>query len=70
MEEALAVQVLQPPGDVQGQADAQTPRQVHVTAQQLLQVPTVDVLDHQEYIVIGRGAQSHHPQRHKELIPF
>lgn len=46
VEEALAVQVLQSPGDVQGQAEPHTPRQVHVAAQQLLQVTAVDVLDH------------------------
>lgn len=33
---ALAVQVLQPPGDIQRQADPDTPRQVQVTVQQLL----------------------------------
>lgn len=47
VEEALAVQVLQSPGDVLGQAEPHTPRQVHIAAQQLLQVPAVDVLDHQ-----------------------
>lgn len=47
VEEALAVQVLQPTGDVQGQAGPHTPGQVHVAAQQLLQVATVDVLDKQ-----------------------
>lgn len=46
MEDAFAVQVLQPPGDVQGQAEPNAPRQVHVAAQQLLQVTAVDVLDH------------------------
>lgn len=44
MEEALAVQVAEAPGDVQGQAQAHAPRQVHLAAQQLLQVPAVDVL--------------------------
>lgn len=48
MEDALAVQVLQSPGDVQSQAEPHTPRQVHVAAQQLLQVTTIDVLDHQD----------------------
>lgn len=47
MEDALAVQVLQSPGDVQSQAEPQAPRQVHVAAQQLLQVAAVDVLDNQ-----------------------
>lgn len=47
VEDALAVQVLQSPGDVQSQAEPQAPRQVHVAAQQLLQVAAVDVLDHQ-----------------------
>ncbi len=45
VEDALAVQVLQSPGDVQGQAEPHAPRQVHVAAQQLLQVTAVDVLD-------------------------
>lgn len=44
MEDALAVQVLQPPGDVQSQAEPHAPRQVHLAAQQLLQVPAIDVL--------------------------
>lgn len=45
VEDALAVQVLQSPGDVQGQVDPHAPRQVHVAAQQLLQVTAIDVLD-------------------------
>lgn len=49
MEDAFAVQVLQPPGDVQGQAEPNAPRQVHVAAQQLLQVTAVDVLDHEGF---------------------
>ena len=44
VEDAFAVQVLQPSSDVQSQAEPQTPRQVHVAAQQLLQVTAVDVL--------------------------
>lgn len=45
MEDALAVQVLQSSGDVQSQDEPHAPRQVHVAAQQLLQVSAVDVLD-------------------------
>lgn len=44
MEDALAVQVLQASGDVQRQARPHTPRQEHVTVQELLQVPSIDVL--------------------------
>lgn len=44
VEEALAVQVVESPGDVQRQAQAHVPRQVHLAAQQLLQVTAVDVL--------------------------
>lgn len=44
VEEALAVQVAESPGDVQRQAQAHAPRQVHLAAQQLLQVTAVDVL--------------------------
>lgn len=45
VEDALAVQVLQSPSDVQSQAEPRAPRQVHVAAQQLLQVTAVDELD-------------------------
>lgn len=45
MEEALAVQVTESPGDVQREAEAHAPGQVHLAAQQLLQVATVDVLE-------------------------
>lgn len=48
MEDSLAVQVLESPGDVHGQAEPHAPRQTHVAAQQLLQVAAVDVLDHRE----------------------
>lgn len=48
VEDALAVQVAQPAGDVLGQAEAHAPRQVHVAAQQLLQITAVDVLDHRD----------------------
>lgn len=48
MEDALAVQVLQSPGDIQSKAESHTPRQVHVAAQQLLEVATIDVLNYQE----------------------
>lgn len=45
VEDAFAVQVAQPPGDVQSQAEPHAPRQVHVAAQQLLQVPAIDELE-------------------------
>lgn len=48
VEDALAVQVLQSPSDIQSKAESHTPRQVHVAAQQLLQVSTIDVLNYQE----------------------
>ena len=48
VEDALAVQILQPAGNVQGQAEPHAPRQVHVAAQQLLQVPPVDELEHRD----------------------
>lgn len=44
MEDALAVQVLEPSGDVQRQTDPHTPGQVQVAVQQLLQVTSIDVL--------------------------
>lgn len=46
VEDALAVQVLQSSSDVQSQAEPDAPRQIHVAAQQLLQVAAVDVLHH------------------------
>lgn len=46
VEDAFAVQVLQPSSDIQSQAEADAPRQIHIAAQQLLQVTTVDVLQH------------------------
>lgn len=45
VEETLAVQVAESPGDVQRQAEAHAPRQVHVAAQQLLQVTAINVLE-------------------------
>lgn len=47
MENPLAVQVLQTPGDVQRQTDPDAPRQAEVAVQQLLQVTAVDVLQSQ-----------------------
>lgn len=44
MKDALAVQVLQPSGNIQRQTDPDAPRQVQVTVQQLLQVTSVNVL--------------------------
>lgn len=44
VEDALAVQVLQSAGDVERQTDPDTPRQVEVAVQQLLQIPSVDIL--------------------------
>lgn len=44
MEDAFAVQVLQPAGNIKRQTDPDAPRQVEVAVQQLLQIPTVDVL--------------------------
>lgn len=44
MEDAFAVQVLQPTGNIKRQTDPDAPRQVEVAVQQLLQIPTVDVL--------------------------
>lgn len=48
---ALAVQVLQPSGDVQRQTDPHTPRQVQITVQQLLQVTSVDILQRERYFI-------------------
>lgn len=48
VEDALAVQVLESAGDVQSQAEPRGPRQIHVTAQQLLQVTAINVLDHRK----------------------
>lgn len=48
VEDALAVQVLQSPGDIQSKAESHTPRQVHVAVQKLLEVATIDVLNYQE----------------------
>ena len=44
MKNALAVQVLQPSGDIQRQTDPDTPRQVQITVQQLLQVTSIYIL--------------------------
>lgn len=44
VEDAFAVQVLQPAGDIKRQTDPDAPRQVEVAVQQLLQIPSVDVL--------------------------
>lgn len=44
MEDAFAVQVLQPASNIEGQTDPDGPRQVEVAVQQLLQIPSVDVL--------------------------
>lgn len=44
VEDALGVQVAQPPGDVEGQLDARGPGEGHGAVQQLLQVAAVDVL--------------------------
>lgn len=44
MEDAFAVQVLQPTGNIKRQTDPDAPRQVEVAVQQLLQIPSVDVL--------------------------
>lgn len=44
MKDALAVQVVKPPGDVQGQTDSDAPRQVEVAVQQLLQVSSIYIL--------------------------
>ncbi|KAF3851819.1 hypothetical protein F7725_005174 [Dissostichus mawsoni] len=44
VEDALAVQVVQPPGDVQGQPHPDGPGQVQVAVQQLLQAASIDVL--------------------------
>lgn len=41
---ALAVQVLQPSGDIQRETDPDPPRQVQITVQQLLQVTAVYIL--------------------------
>lgn len=56
VEYALVVQVLQPPGDVQGQTNPDAPRQMKITVQQLLQVPSIYVLQTQEPLsTIGFG---------------
>lgn len=44
MEDSFAVQVLQPAGNIKRQTHPDTPRQVEVAVQQLLQIPSVDVL--------------------------
>lgn len=44
VEDALAVQVLQSAGDIERQTDPDTPRQVEVAVQQLLQIPSVNIL--------------------------
>lgn len=44
VEDALAVQVLQSTGDIERQTDPDTPRQVEVAVQQLLQIPSVNIL--------------------------
>lgn len=44
VEDAFAVQVLQPAGNIKRQTDPDAPRQVEVAVQQLLQIPSVDVL--------------------------
>ena len=54
VEDALAVEVLQATGDVQGQAQAHPPGEWRLALQELLQVPAVDVL---------RGSQRHRDVR-------
>lgn len=44
MKDALAVEVVKPSGNVQGQTDPGAPRQVQVTVQQLLQVASIYIL--------------------------
>lgn len=44
VEDAFAVQVLQPSGNIKRQTHPDAPRQVEVAVQQLLQIPSVDVL--------------------------
>lgn len=41
---ALAVQVLQPSGNIQRQTDPYAPRQVQITVQELLQVTSIYIL--------------------------
>lgn len=48
VKDALAVQVVKPSGNVQGQTDSGAPRQVEVTVQQLLQVSSIYILQRQE----------------------
>lgn len=44
MEDALAVEVAEPPGNVQGQLEADGPGEWGGAVEQLLQVPPIDVL--------------------------
>lgn len=48
VKDALAVQVLQPSGNVQRETDPDAPRQVQVTVQQLFQVPAIYILTDRE----------------------
>lgn len=48
VEYALAMQVLQSSGNIQRQTDPDAPRQVQVTVQQLLQVPSIYILQREE----------------------
>lgn len=61
VEEALAVQVVESPGDVQRQAQAHLPRQVHLAAQQLLQVTAVDVLKAKRVRTSNQNKQKSRP---------
>lgn len=48
VEDALAVQVVKPAGNVQRQTHSHTPGQVEVAVQQLFQVSSIDVLQRRE----------------------
>lgn len=61
VEEALAVQVVESPGDVQRQAQAHLPRQVHLAGQQLLQVTAVDVLKAKWVRTLNQNKQTKNP---------
>lgn len=59
VEDAFAVQVLQPAGNIKRQTDPDAPRQVEVAVQQLLQIPSVDVLQtHGETSSVVGGARN------------
>lgn len=61
MEEAFGVQVGHPAGDLVGQLHSHWPTQVVVALQQLLQVPTIDVLDQEGEEMLDPKPKRRHP---------